>query len=139
VPGENDFVEKPVSLPKPSSKVALFGDALAAAFSCYLIWLAAAAAIVYVKVRILSYMTVGRALGRIESAELTELDPHLFSFWERISFFRADLVWAFVRLPMLGVLLLFWMPRRLRIFCVSIPSSAGHCVSLLADARLLDG
>jgi membrane-anchored protein YejM (alkaline phosphatase superfamily) len=127
VTGEKDVAEDSASLPERSSKVALLADALTAAFPCYLIWLAAAAAFVYVKVGILSYMTVGRALGRIESVELTKLDPsrsYLFSFWERISFFRADLLWAFVLLPMLGFALLFWMPRRLRVFCVVVLSFA---------------
>jgi hypothetical protein len=108
VSSEKEIVANPVSLPERSSKAALLADALTAAFPCYLIWLVAAVAFVYVKVGILSYMTVGRALGRIESVELTQLDPsrsYLFSFWERISFVRADLLGAFVLLPLLGFVL----------------------------------
>jgi hypothetical protein len=64
-----------------------FHAAPVSVFPYFVVWLFAALAGVFVKSKILSYITVGRALGRIEIPEMTRHDPsrsYLFSFLERL-------------------------------------------------------
>ncbi len=90
-------------------------------FSLFVLWLFAAVTAIYVKSELLDYMVAGRALGRIEIAALTAIDPsrsYLFSFFEQLSFYRSDLLLGFFILPLIGWGLLYWLPRQWRLFCV---------------------
>lgn len=74
-------------------------------------------AALYVKHSIVSYMIIGRALGRIENPDLNLIDPartYLFSFMERLSFFRGDFLWGLLIIPALVIGAVSVIPQRWR-------------------------
>ncbi len=97
---------------------------LSAAYSV-LPWVIPAALSLYIKYRMLSgvlhggFRIVARSLGRTPSASASGL-----SLWEKFSFFRADLLVAFLVVP-LGLVVLFrYLPNRWRTSLVVLLSVA---------------
>ena len=109
----------------------------------YLVWLFAVAATVYMKSAIVSYTTIGRALGRIEVREMTQRYPsrsYLFSTLERLSFYRADFLLGFVVLPVVGFLVLYLVPRRWRMpLVVAVTYAVIACLYLQMNGYWLVG
>ncbi len=84
----------------------------------FVIWLPALAAALYTKWQLLDhegFRCVGRYQGRIEIAN-SDSRAYLFSFPERLSFFRWDLLTGTIVAPAVLLVLLFWLRPRWRIW-----------------------
>jgi hypothetical protein len=105
------------SLPRPTSIRRALAAASSPACSYFVVWLFAVLMAIHAKSSILPYRLLGSLLGRSEMPETDRSDPtgsYLFSFLERLSFFRSDLLWGFIILPLIGGFILYWIPRRWR-------------------------
>lgn len=84
------------------------------------------------------YRVVARSLGRIEPAlNLTDgTRSFLFSFWERLSFFRGELLWGCIVLPVVAIMVGVLLPRRIRALIIGLASMA-LVLLLYAEQRTL--
>jgi len=90
-------------------------------FYIFFVWFPAALAMVYVKSQYLNYMIIGRVLGRTEIPSLTLNDSsraYLFTFFERLSFYRFDLLLGFIVIPFCYLAIHRLIPKRWRIVCI---------------------
>ena len=97
------------------------------------VWVFALGAAIYVKWQVLThggFRQVGRLLGRLETTDGAASRAYLFTWPERLSFFRLDLFMIGILIPLLGALILFLMPTRWRLRCVI--SAAALVVVFLA-------
>lgn len=89
----------------------------------YSIWLFAAGAAAYLKWHVLchsGYRYVSQSLGRAAAAPDDNAWAGSLSWLERLSFFRSDLLWEFVALPMVVLVLLRGLTPRWRLPCLVI-------------------
>jgi hypothetical protein len=88
----------------------------------YAIWLFAAGAAAYFKWHLLchsGFRDVSQSLGRAATALNDAAWAGSFSWLERLSFFRSDLLWEFVVLPAVVLVLLRGLPVRWRLPCLA--------------------